>query len=235
MTCPARRIRRSASCGAALLSILALAAAGCLNPFLPAHPEPPAAAGSSESVDIDFTSTEGLLSTMSQAVANKNQGNAFRAYMSAFADSSSQGLGLRLDLDPDVVQERSVGATKPIPPPNQARQTEATFYNYIVILNAGDYDLSFEPNADADVHDAPDHAIIHRTYILSATDNSTAVITQIATGKAEIEMRLLPPPSSNWVITRWTDTNLFGASPADPGQYCFSRLMIDAYNYNPQH
>jgi len=102
-----------------------------------------------------------------------------------------------------------------------------------VTLNPGEYDLSFDRNSDADVNDTPDHAIIHRTYILSATDVSSGTVTQIATGKVEFEMRLLSPPSANWVITRWTDSILssdIGPNPPDPGQYCFSRLRIDGYN-----
>src|SRR5262245_47945403 len=207
----------------------ALALSGCRNPFLPSAPEPPAV-GSSVSVDIDFTSTEGLLATLSQAVAAKAQGNGLRAYLAAFADSSTQGLGLRFDFDPDVVRERSDAS---VPVPVWTRQYEADFYNYLATLNTGDYDMSFEPNPSApDVNDAPDHAILHRIYVLTATDQD-GNSTQLGTDKADLEMRRLSGASTNWVIVRWTDTIISpdaGPSPADPGLYSFSRLRIDSYN-----
>ena len=165
------------------------------------------------------------------AVSAKNRGNGFRAYMAAFADSVTQGLGLRIELDPEVVRERT-DAGKPMPPPDRVRQNEAEFYLYLATLNSGDYDLSLDPNSDPDVNDAPDHAILHRTYVLTATaaDGTT---TQLATCKVELELRRLQPPSPNWVITRWTDSILspeIGPNPADAGLYCFSRLRIDGYN-----
>ena len=219
-----------ARAGAVVLLAIALATGGCKNLFLPSAPEPPAAAGSIVSVDIDFTSTEGLLSTISEAVAAKAQGNGFRAYMAAFADTTTQGLGLRIDLDPDVVRERSDANVRP--PAVWSRQYEADFYNYVSTLNPGEYDLSFEPDpSNPDVHDTSDHAILHRTYVLTATD-ANGDPTQLATGNVELELRQLAGASTNWVIVRWTDSILspgIGPNPADPGQYCLSRLRIDSY------
>jgi hypothetical protein len=223
------RLGSAARGAVSLLVALTLGAAGCGNLFLPSKPEPPSADSGIPPVDIDFSTPEGVCQTLALAIAAKNRSNGFRAYMAVFADTTTQGLGLQIDLDPDVVRERDE-ATVPIPP-RWLRQNEAVFYLYLSGLNPGEYDFSWTNNGD--VFDGSDHAILSRTYVLNATATDGSV-TQLATGNAELDMRRIPGSPQNWVIVRWTDTLLPGIGPTpDPeaGLYCFSRLRIDSYNH----
>ncbi len=229
---PLRSRARFARRCAPLALAAALALGGCRNPFLPVEPELPLPADASIQVPIDFATPEGLLSTISAAVTAKARGNGVTAYMAAFSDSAASGYGLTIDLDPTVVTDRT-NAGKVVPS-RWTRDLEPAFYNYLSNLNPGDYtlDWTLDP-ASPDVDDTPDHALRTRFYTSTATAADGYTVTNVARGRAVIEMRLLPGASPSWVIVRWTDyvdPSTGGPDPTDPGLRSFSRLRIDSYN-----
>ena len=205
---------------------IAMGASGCRNPFLPGQPEPPSTAGEDVTVAMDFSKPELLFATLTTAIAVKNTGNGVAAYIAAFADSGTQGVGMRIEFDPDVVTERG-GVGKRVP--SWLRTDEVDFYRYLSTLGSGDYSLALTPTLTDNTGD-PEHQIFNREYTLTttATDGNT---TDLARGWAEIEMRFVSDPSLQWVITRWTDHVISGIdpNPTDPGQRSFSRLRFDSY------
>ena len=216
----------------ALSLALALTAAGCSNPFLPAQPEAPASGQESVTVPMDFSTPELVLGTLAAAVSVKDRGNGATAYLAAFADTLTQGVGVRFDFDPDVVAERAgVGKYGPAGgwtvDPN-----EKTFYKNLSALRTGEFALTWTDTLTEEAPD-PDRRVLYRQYAVTATDEDFSSTDYISRGWVRIEMLQIPGPPARWVITRWTDHILdaeTGPDPADAGLRCFSRLRIDSYN-----
>jgi len=213
----------------AALAVLAATAAlaGCSNPFLPAQAPAPGAGGNS-AFTPDYLSSEGVLTTIASAINARGAGIGETAYLAAFADSATQGLGCTFTLDDSVVAERLRAS---IVVPTWRRELEPGFYRYLCTVDpTGDYDVTFlpTPGKTDEGNDAIDDRVVrYRDYLV------TGASTQVATGSADIEMRLITSPTRRWVITAWSDHVRAGlsADTTDPGDFCFSRLRIDSYNH----
>jgi len=206
---------------------LGVALTGCRNPFLPAQAPAPTLGGGT-SFTPDYGKPDGVLSTVSLAIGARGTGIGESAYLNAFADSATYGFGCTFTLDDSVVAAaKRAGAVVP----DQWRLAyETAFYRYLsgVSSVSGEYEMTFVEEAPAE--DSGDRTLLHQTYVLTAGSGDNQV--QVATGKADIEMRQVTSPTARWVITAWSD-HLFpgiSATPTDPGEFCFSRLRIDSFN-----
>lgn len=209
--------------------------AGCSNPFLPSQPESPSSGVNTVSVAVNFSTPELLLYTLSTVVSvAKDQGNGVQAYLSAFADSSTQGVGAHFDFDPEVVADQA-GAGNVLPAGGwTVPDHERAFYSYLFTLNPGEFELSFSDTL-ADEFPDDNHRVVNRRYSLTATSVDFSTTDFISVGWARIAMQKLPAAGGNperWVITRWSDHVLdaqVGPNPSNPGLRCFSRLRIDSF------
>jgi hypothetical protein len=211
---------------------LGLVAAGCSNPFLPAQAPSPTEGGGS-SFTPDYLSDEGVLTTVTQAIAARNAIGE-NAYLQAFADSESYGINCTFTLD-DSVRAYAEGSGKVVPPVWRL-EYEPAFYRYLttnVTDVTGEYEMSFFdiPESPNEKNENPHtRTLFHRTYVVTAGTADNPV--QVATGTADIEVRLVT--GSRWAIVSWSD-HLYPGIPAatsNAGEFCFSRLRIDSYNHS---
>ncbi len=213
-------------------AVVALALAGCRNPFAPSEPQPPVEAA--VPVRTDYATPEGVLTTIRDAVFARNQSDGAAAYIGAFSDT-----GYVQVFDPGVVEDR-IRASKAIP--NWNRAYERTFYPYLfrqqvllvqnpALYTDADYVLSWTPEiASDDINLDSGVATLYRLYHLTATISDGSV-AQLAYGHARIVMER-NASGTRWAITRWEDTTDPAYGPAPQGDNAgfrsFSRLRIDS-------
>jgi hypothetical protein len=209
------------------VALALLGAAGCIDWFRPARPEPPVTTGPAVDVSIDFGDPEAVLATVSAAVAARGGGNGAFAYRSAFADSATDGIKYVCEFATEVVIERTnAGRTIPV----WSRERESQFYTYLVGLNSGDYVLQWDRYDGAPIDDVSgaDEQTLYRQYDVLAISEDGGTQTQVAHGRADLVFRRVR--QNEWAIVRWKDLvdPVVGPDPEDPGLRSFSRLRIDS-------
>lgn len=209
---------------ALLLPLLFALPLGCENPFKPATPETPINGG--DVVDEDFTTPEGLLSTVEAAIEARGQAGA-DTYLRAFAESTAVSTpAFRALYDAAVKQLWESGTHQTAPEPWGITLERNLHSKLSSIRPTADYTFTFEQDPDSPLTEkpTPDVQIWHQLYTLTAVENGTSEI--IATGVAHLT---LVNQQSRWFILRWDDrvNPKFGAVPPQR-QYTFSRLRLDS-------
>lgn len=203
------RIRRAAL--RALAPALALALAGCTNPFAPAQPVPPSSGGIVE----DYSTTARLLSTLVAAVQAKGPAGR-QAWVNAMADSTGPGTrAFYAFADPQVLSKWNLNAPVDAPDPWDL-ELEKLFYDKFTGLFPYDYAMSFDPDLTSpsdEIDDVAGTALLHRKYYVAAGAPSGSI--WIAIGYVDL---YLVKYDGRWWVTRWQDRldPQVGVDPTDP-------------------
>jgi hypothetical protein len=203
-----RALRRAAG---PLAAVLALALAGCANPFEPATPEPPDPSGIRE----DFSTPAKLLATLIAAIENKGPAGRL-AWTDAMADSTGPDTRAFYAFhDPRVLSAWRLSS--PVAPPEPwDLELEKRFYDRFIALYDGEYVMAFDDDdySPNDVIDeAAGTALLHRKYYIAATVASSATV--IAIGYVDLYMVKY---DGRWFVIRWEDRldPLIGVDPVEP-------------------
>lgn len=190
---------------------LAIAAAGCTNPFAPATPESPDAGGIVE----DFSTPAKLLGTLEAAMGNKGPSGRL-AWRDAMADSTGAGTrAFYAFQDPRVLSAWRLSS--PVTPPDPwTIDNETRFYDKFIGQFDGEYVLVFDKDDTSpkdDIDESAGTALLHRKYYVGATASSTTLI--VAIGYVDL---YLVKYQGRWFVVRWDDRldPLIGVDPADP-------------------
>jgi hypothetical protein len=207
-----------------LLTALALAGAGCVNPFEPATPEPPDPGG----VQENFSTPEDLIATLEAAIEDKGSSTGRQAWANAMAESA--GIGTRNFTavhDPRVLSEWLLSA--PVPPPDPwVLRDERRFYDRFVIVYPDEYDMTFLPDSTSprDVLDEPSGtALYHRKYEVKANTSGSPKV--IAIGYVDL---FLVKYDGRWWVLRWEDRldPLIGVDPVDKNNRTLGWRRLDS-------
>lgn len=184
------------------LSLVALLAGGCRNPFKPASAERPS--GDSRTVLENYDLPDSVLATMGRAFAAKADGG--QAYASCFAESVSTSTrafyAFHAQAAIDVWQQGGAGRT----PPNPWDLTlERNFFAYFVsnVAPLSSFDLVWSADATSpndDFDPVAGTALLHRKYVMLAEGTTTQTVV---TGYADLY--LYRGPGGRWYLYRWQD------------------------------
>jgi len=201
------RLRRLA---VAAFAALALAHAGCANPFAPATPEPPDPSG----ITPDYSSPEKLINTLAEALANKGPAGRL-AWADAMADSvGGDPRAFYAYQDPRVLSAWLLSS--PVAPPDPwGLEEERRFYDWFVARYDGEYSMVWADDNDSprdEIDESAGTALLHRQYYVAATPSTTTLI--IAIGYVDLYMARY---DGRWFVTRWQDRldPLIGVDPVD--------------------
>lgn len=195
----------------ALLAALALAVAGCANPFTPATPEPPDENG----VVQDYSTPAKLLSTLAAAIESKGPAGRL-AWTDAMADSTGPSTRAFYAFHDARVLSAWKLSTPVAPPDPWDLELEKRFYDRFIALYNGAYVMVFETDntSPTDVVDeTAGTALLHRKYYVAADVSGAAAV--FAIGYVDLN---LVKYQDRWFVTRWQDRldPLIGVDPADP-------------------
>ena len=205
-----------------LLLALALPLA-CVNPFKPATPELPSAAGISE----NFSLPDSVLSTMARAIVAKSEGGA-NAWLHAFADSTVVGdRAYRCVYDGQVKQNWEAATSLNAPVWDLSLEGGLPSYLYRIRANA-DYEFTWEldPNRERDGDPGSEDTVwFHRTYTL--TSNFSSRIDTIGIGSCDLSFQ---KTHGRWSIFRWNDRfdPKVGVTPAATDERCMSWWRLES-------
>lgn len=206
-----------------LLPALALVAlAGC-DTFRPQAAEPPIAPPCDADVAEDYSDPEGVLETIAEAIAAKDCGNGFQAYVAAFADSARDGVPFyALFADELVTLRIQAGLSVPV----WNLPLERDFYRDFVRLYDEGYVMFWSDTGEGDDFPTPGEAILRRRYEVWAEEDGE-LLASIAVGYADISLRAVT--ETRWAIIRWADRidPEVGVDPADPGQRSFGEWRLE--------
>lgn len=202
------------------LAALAVALAGCVNPFRPATPEAP----TSTTVKEDFSTPEHLLATLVSAMEDK--GTAGRlAWANAMADSSGPNTrAFYAFMDPVVLSDW--GQTSGIDAPVWDLDLERQFYDRFGALTSGAYQMTFSADNFSPSDDiGTETALLHRHYFVYSIEQDLA--TPIAQGYVDLYMVYY---DGRWWVVRWQDRldPDVGVNPSDGTSYSLGRRRLDS-------
>lgn len=210
---------------ATLAAGLALAAAGCTNPFLPAHPEQP----SGEGVVENFTTPEKLLETLSAAYRVRGVSGQI-AYYDAIGDSTSTTTAGFFAFHAPAVVNAWHADTGIDPPAVWDRDKEKAFFDYLSGRFEGyTYslvwsvdDLSSLPPQQPDGYD-----LLRQHYELVATSADETLYQLVAVGYADLYFQKV---GARWALTRWEDRvdPDYGVEPVDPDNVSMGARRLES-------
>ncbi len=212
---------------------LALAAAGCVNPFMPATPPPP---GAGATVPHLFGTEDQLLGTIEAAFESPGAlGRA--AYEDALADSTTAETFAFYAFFPPAIVDAYHAATGAYPPDPWDQPHEMIAYDYLTNYIVAKYPTlkySFAWTKDntystEDVHE-PTSAILHRRYVYSAhSEDLVTVYKELAMGYADLYLQKV---NGRWYLYRWEDRidpqSPYGPDPVDPENVCMGKRRLDS-------
>jgi hypothetical protein len=207
----------------ALLATLALPL-GCMNPFKPANPEPPAAGSIAE----DYRIPDSVLSTMAAAIRSRTE-SGVNAWVHAFADSQQAGdLAYRQFYDGGVKLSWQSANNLPAPEPwtLEFERGLPTFLFGIRQNASYEFVWTHDPGSPNDDPFTADTVQIHRKYQLLASTSTSADTEIIVSGFADLSLQ---NKSSRWSIFRWNDRvdPDFGVNPPN-SEFSMSRRRLDS-------
>jgi hypothetical protein len=210
---------------AGIAVVLALPAAGCVNPFKPATPEAP----TGNPVIENFSTPGQLLTTMAAAVMKGPDGR--NAYSDALADSTLIAMpGFYAVPYPTVADAWRITTQRDLPDP-WTLPMEKLFFDYLTSAQVSlgftyTFTWSYDNTAsDSLLDETAGIALYHRQYNLQASSADGNIIKTIATGYADLYMR---KPNNRWYLTRWEDRIGAGQSIADPEQRSMGWRRLDS-------
>ena len=183
---------------------LSLGALGCRTPFSPASPERPTVAN----VRPNYVTSQAVLNTLVDAMADKGLTNGSAAYSDAF-DASFVAT-----VEPEIaaIYAARFGGTLP----TWGRDQESRFYtSFVQRFPSGDYLLTFsrDEQLPVDEDDPSDNQVtLYRYYTIEFVEQDAARV--ICEGNADIRMRVA---DGRYAIISWADhfDRSIGPNPSD--------------------
>lgn len=178
------------------LAVLAIVAGGCRF-FRPAQAEIPE--GGVEPIELNYTTIENTLETIRLAIQDKSTTNGQSAYIQAFADPTTDGVGFTAEFDP-ITAARFPGQST-----EWNIDREELFYSNLSRV----YPTSQFTFAWGDFRGAPDDdetsvpAVIYRSYLLLATPDEGQTFVNVARGNAALYFIQV---GTQWKIVKWIDS-----------------------------
>jgi hypothetical protein len=175
------------------------ALSGCKGLFKPAVPDPP----TGPPVQLNYSSPEASLQTMSEGMAAKGQGAS--AWLGAFADSVSptDDFGYHQIFDPnDLASFVQSGGTAPI---DWGWSKEQAFFLEFIGLRPSDNYVAVFDSLDfpQDPPRGADEALLYRSYKVVAKPVEGGDTLIIAIGIADLTFKRTG--TNQWLIARWVD------------------------------
>lgn len=185
----------------ALFLVAILALPGC-DFFRPARPDIGDKENPLPSVHADYSTTEKTLETIQAAIEDKSATNGQSAYIGAFTDPATDGVGFTTTFDPNTLARFSA---QDLPSTDWNLDREQFFYLNLARFTPFQYLFTWGtdfPLAPEDVEGATT-ATLYRSYRLMAKPPDRDTLLSEAFGNAEIHLVLV---DNKWKIVKWIDS-----------------------------
>ena len=184
-------------------SLVAAALLGGCGYFRPATPEAPS---NGDQIIPDYTTVEGTLESIRQAVEAKGLRAGDAAYRGAFADSTSPTT-TACHFFFSAEDAATWAAQSQTLPSDWTLRDEGPFFNVadrsLVNLRDDPYSMTWAEEPSKPDDNGNGVSTIHRRYTIYAIGADGTVAEIIAKGYADLVLIL--DSHNNWIITRWTD------------------------------